>query len=727
MCTNAVGRLFATAAFLLLTQIGHTATIEEIVVTAQKRAESIQDVPIAMSAFGEDAIDTFNFEYGPMLAAQVPNVSYTDPGTGIPTFSIRGVQLFDFTNANEAPVGFYVDEVYYGTAAGQFAQFFDAERVEVMRGPQGILFGRNTTGGLVHVISNKPADEFELSASFQAGSYGQRIFEGMVNVPMGEHVRGRLSLKSNRDDGFQENTAGGPDLTQTDVWALRGQLQADLSDAITVLLNIHGSRTDGRNHGYAYRGLLDPATLLDPVPTPCEPAAVIALQCTNAFGVPGQPLDPETVAQDESQATNEIDTLGGSVTFNWEIGEMSLVSVTAYEEVERLYVEDADATGVAFLTTNSGLDANQFSQELRLSGRAFDTRLDWLVGAYYYDDKKDDIFLRLPILIDLLGATLGLQSESNQETESKALFANVNYALNDSLSGFLGLRFTDEDKDYQLSDSLSAPTLGVINDSVSTSKVTARAGVEYRLQEDVMVYLTYATGFKSAQFNNSSAAILSLDASPVGEETVLSLEAGMKGSWLNERLRANLTAFRSHYEDFQALALLPGEVRSSLISAGEVDIYGAEFDLAWQASENLLLSMGVGYLQTEIDSPGTTVGGLPIDGNELPNAPEFTVNGLVRYALPTSGFGTFSLQADFNYVDDNYFHVVNNPIEFQASYTLVNLRAGWTSPSTRVAVDLFVENVTDEDYFSFSGNVGDTNISIWGRPRWSGIRLSYAL
>ena len=236
---------------------------------------------------------------------------------------------------------------------------------------------------------------------------------------------------------------------------------------------------------------------------------------------------------------------------------------------------------------------------MRLSGSGFDDRVDWLVGAYLYNDDKDEIFLRVPILIELLGSTLGLQSDSKLETDSYALFANFNMTLSERLSGFVGARYTSEDKDILLSDSLTAPTLGLIDESLSTSKTTWRAGVEYRPREDMMFYATYATGFKSAQFDNSAGAIFSLNAEPVGEETVQSFEAGLKANWLEGRLVTNVALFNSQYEDFQALALLPGQVSSSLISAGEVDIYGAELEAIFRPTEYLYMSLGLGLLRTE--------------------------------------------------------------------------------------------------------------------------------
>lgn len=698
------------------------AALDEIVITAQKKEQNLQNVPVSVTAFSGDTLSVLGVESVTNIAAQIPNVSFTDPGTGIPTFSIRGIQLFDYTNNNEAPIGFYVDEVYYGTMAGQTTQFFDLDRIEVLRGPQGILYGRNTTGGLMSVVTKKPTDELEGRFSFQYGSYNQTIVEAAVNLPITDRVRTRFSGKFNTDDGWQKNLAiPGDRLNATETWAARGLVDIDVTEDASLLINVHGGRTANTTHGYKYRGLSEPATLLNPMPTRCSDADIIASLCSSANTFFSDPSpEPTEVFSDKSaqDSSNNVDNFGMSATINWDFGALDLVSITAYESVQRVLEEDADASPVPFLATATGVDAEQFSQELRLSGDF--NGIEWLLGGYYFKDNKDNSFVILRDLVPFFG-TLGFQSQAHLDTAAWAAFGNVDIPVTDEITIFGGVRYSNEINKVYLTDSLAAPNI-VVTDRVATDSITWRAGVEYEPTDNLLFFGSYSTGFKSGQFDTSSTAILALDASPVGEEEVKSAEIGMKSDWWNDRLRLNVTGFYTQYTDFQVRAILAPALVSQLINAGDVDVLGAEIEAVVQPVDNFMMSFGVGILDTEIDAPGVTIL-TPIDGNELPNAPKLTLNGLAQYSIPTPSHGTVILQADFNYQGDTFFQPGNALIDQQEAYVLLNLRVGWVNPSERIRLDVFVENATNKEYTVFGGELLDWNIGLWGKPITAGVQL----
>ena len=494
----------------VLTANAQTA-LEEIVVTAQKREQSLQEVPVAVTAFTGEAIEQLGFQEPHDIFSQAPNVTFNDEGT-VPQFNVRGIQLYDFGDGNEPPVGFYVDEIYFGTLAGQTIGLFDVERIEILRGPQGTLYGRNTTGGLVHVMSRKPSEELEASASFQYGSHDQRIFEAGIGGPLGERAKARVAVKYHKDNGWQDNDFTGTRFAVTDTLAARMMLDVDLTDDINVLLNVHGGDMDNVTQGYGMMGLLDPNTFV-----PCSTAAARAGDCLNAVGLPSN-LDPEKANTEASTLAEDIDTAGGYIKISWMIGELEFVSITGYESVDKFFQEDADAStapvtsnlnivtggavplNIPAFTTDYNVDAEQITQEIRLSRSS--AKSNWVAGFFYFDDDKDRLDFNVPLVTAALGGTLGIDNESRLATESWALFAQGEYDLSEQWSVTGGIRYTDETKDLLISNDFQAPAF-IDDEKLATDKVTFKTGLNWRPQADTMLYASLATGFKSGAFKTT--------------------------------------------------------------------------------------------------------------------------------------------------------------------------------------------------------------------------------
>ncbi|MGE3594582.1 MAG: TonB-dependent receptor, partial [Dehalococcoidia bacterium] len=361
--------------------------LEEVIITATRRPTSLQDVSMSVTAVDGELVRALGIENGQQIANLVPNftVQSTFGPASPPYMNIRGVSYVDFDFVNEMSIGTYVDEAYQGHQGSVSGQLFDLERVEVLRGPQGTLFGRNTTGGLVHFISRKPSEATSGYFSMQIGSFDQFIAEGAIGGQLARGVRGRVAVKYNIDDGIRQNRGSAASrFGKTDVAALRGTLQFDVGQAVTTEFSAHYSKSDSTFAGYAFYGNLDPVTF-----SQCSVEAVLNSRCVNEAGF----LDPNPSADHTNSRhrslPNQSENAGGYIKVEWSPAWGRLTSISAYEDVKTYVVQDITATADAlvFIDTQFDSDMHQFSQELRADGST--ERLDWLLGAYYYEDQRN--------------------------------------------------------------------------------------------------------------------------------------------------------------------------------------------------------------------------------------------------------------------------------------------------------------------------------------------------
>jgi iron complex outermembrane receptor protein len=709
--------LSVMAFFLLSSQFSRAQILEEIVVTAQKRAQNLQDVPISITAFSGEELDNLGFE-GPFdLFKQAPNVTLVGD-TVFPQVNIRGVQAYDFGSGNEPPVGFYIDEVYLGTSSSQQGQLFDLERAEILRGPQGTLFGRNTTGGLVHYISRKPSEEFEARASVQYGSYDQRIVEGAIGTPLGEQIRTRLAFKYNADDGWQENILTNTDFMLTDVLAGRALLEIDISEDANLLFNIHGHTQDNRSDGFAVLGTLDPDT-----GATCPPERILAGDCVTLSGFRHGDPNPTEIFSDLTELQHSIDSYGASAMLRWDVNDLELVSISAYEWSDKVYEEDADGPD-PFINAFFTVKAKQVTQELRLAGET--NRLQWVVGAFYYNDKKEDLGITIPPLIALLGTTFGLQNEATLDTESWALFGHGEFQLNERFSFLAGVRFTTESKDLVISDSFAAPSF-IDHESADSDKVTWKGGINWKVNNETLVYTSVASGFKSSAFN--TILITPGQAAPVGEEENINYEIGIKSDSLSGgKLRFNAAAFYNDYSDFQVVTNqdIGGIPAVVFLNGGALDLYGADFELSFAATESLLFGFGLGLLEGEINAPANvTVRGVPLDGKEPPHSPSVSLNALGRYDVDFERYGNLMLQTTVTWEDEVFFEPNNDPVQREDDNLIWDARVRWESPGKQYYIEGFVDNILDEElvYAGFDVSSSGFIARIWQPPRRAGVKF----
>jgi len=702
--------------------------MEEVVVSAQKRDQNLQDVSVAVTAFSGDAIEKMGFQEGLDITQQVPNMDFFAifGEASSPSISLRGISLVNFSDSWESPVSMYVDDVYRGNPAGSAMQLFDLERVEVLRGPQGTIYGRNTTGGLVHYISKSPTDELEASASVRIGSYSEKIAEAAIGGALGDGIRGRLAVRQNTNDGWQTNTVTGEKVNNTDSFGYRAKVEFDLGEDASLLLTINGSKADQKTVGFAHMGYLETATV---GAAKCSIARIQNGECTsNTFGMTGAEavsgqFDPEHIASSTPGLATQIDTFGASAKLTWEFGDVILTSITAYEELDKFLQDDGDGTSVVWFDEQYSVDAEQYTQELRLNGSA--DEIQWVAGAYYY---KDDRGLVTEAPTTLHG--LWHQEVVTLDTESWAVFGQVEYDLSQTLTLLAGARFTTEERDFTLESGPSFYTPLSVVDDISDDAVTGRIGLDWRPSDDTLVYASYSTGYKSGGFSGSYNATLAAT-KPVDSENVASFELGLKTTLADGRVRLNLAAFAYEVEDFQTQVFISVEDGSVITNAGDVTGKGLEAELTASVTDNFEVIVGMGLLDTEFSSDlGFAVAGddYTLDGNELPSAPGLNYNLVARYYVDLEDWGEVVFQADYSWKDEHFLQIENDPYSHHDSYGLANAKVAWESTEGNYTVEAFVENLSNEEYFTYQNTLGsDWGYAVWGKPRVAGVRFAWKM
>ena len=703
------------------------SVLEEIVVTAQKREQNLQDVSVAVTAFSGDAVEKLGFQEGLDIIQHVPNMNYFAIfGKDVnPSMQLRGLGLVNFSDSWEAPVSTYTDGVYIGNPSASGVQLFDLERIEVLRGPQGTIYGRNTTGGLVHYITRKPTEELDVRFSAQFGSDDEQIFEAALGGPLSGSVRGRISVKSNTADGWQTNVVTGTDMSTTDTFGWRAQLEFDLNEGATLLLNAHGSVVDQQGPGFGFVGYLE-----DDLVTMCSIVDINAGRCRTAqtaldtqsgIEAGGGNFGPEYSASGETDVPVEIDTMGASATLNWEYDKFDLISITAYEELDKFTADDADVNAAIFFDERYNADNEQFTQEFRLQGSS-DT-LYWVAGLYYYDESRN-LQTAAPIN-ERVFATFH-REVVDLDTQSTAVFGQIEYALSDQLTLQIGARYTDESKDFAVD---AGPTFfpPAFNAQLSLSEdaLTGRVGLDWRPKENTLVYGNISTGFKSGGFNGSY--LPSADsAGPVTAEDIINYELGWKTVFADGRVTLNTAVFLYELRDYQVQVFDTLATGSDITNAGDVTGKGAEIELSAAVTDSFELILGLGLLDTEFDSPSNlfwNVGGTDyfLDGNELQGAPGSNFNAIARYSI-----NNVTLQLDYSWRDDQFLQTENDPFSLEEAYGLANARISWSSDDQRYTLEAFVRNLSDEVYRDYQNTLGaDWGTISWGRPRTSGIRFTY--
>ena len=689
-----------------------TAPLEEVVVTAQKRAGNLQDTPIAISAVTGDAIEKLNIDDIGAIAAANPSLVYSEAG-GEAQLYIRGIGSNIFNIGADQSVATHIDGVYTGRANMGLTQFLDIDRVEILRGPQGTLYGRNATGGAINIISRAPTDEFEGYVSGLVGSFDRIDVRGAVAGPITENLSGRLAVRRLKDDGYTEDLdpQGGDKVDDNDLAALRGSLRWK-SDVLTATLIAEYSEFENGN------------------------TSIFPIDNTGlAESLGAKPNRDIHKTYNNTPSFHEWETGGVTGILDWAVTDTTNLNLTVgYRDWDSDFLFNTDGTEIEITRTTLSYASEQLSAELRLSGESGWGR--WLVGAYWFDEDKYGALglVRSGFTPPAVLVPRSFIFRAEGTGEATALFGQVDFKLADTWTLSAGLRYSDEKKGDFLRQSTLLPDnelLGLFTPNpipdatpASTRRVsrswdawTPRVGLEFRPSDDRLFYLTYSEGFKSGGFND-----LSVVNPPFDPELVDSIEVGAKTEWLGGRLRANASAFYYDYTDLQVSVFASvGSITTTFTTnAAEATVQGLELDLVAKVTESLDIAASLAVLDATYDRFVTPYGsctavnvaldarcagrvGLPrlIDaaGNRLNNAPEFKGSVSATYRFDLSGGGSISLQGAAHHQGRVYFLPANTTVMSQSSYTLVDARIGYENESGDLAVGAFVKNLADEDYF----------------------------
>lgn len=687
-----------------------------IVVTARRREESLIDVPISMSVVtGDELIRTGAVDIT-ALQDKTPNLTLQiarGSNSTLIGFS-RGVGQQDPLWGFEPGVALYLDDVYVARPQGAVLDIFDVERVEVLRGPQGTLYGRNTIGGAIKYVTRRLGSDYHATARVSYGSYDQLDLVGQVTVPLGDTLSIGAAVARYKRDGYGENLNTGVDQYDKDVFAARVSAEFTPSDA--VFIRIAGDRTLDRSnprHGTRLAG-----NGADPSYTPTDSV-----------------YDTRAGIGDD----NRVITRGLSATGEFDFGDFwTFKTITAYRDGHTDTLIDFDNTPAPTLDIPAEYDDRQFTQEVQLLYQG--DRLQGVFGLYYLDGRASGAFDTVVGLINLTILTSG-----TVKTKSYAAFGDFSYDLTDKFKLSAGLRYTKDDKTgnvyRQNFTGIRSPYFGNAaavpgllrtdyTNSRSFDKLTPRVSLSFEPRQDLNFYASYGQGFKSGGFDMRGDAILTpTTVDGYQPETIDSWELGMKGAFLDRRLFANLAGFYSKYKDQQVTIQSPalgGGITSFVDNAGKAEIYGFEMETRMVPSRHFQAGLVIGYTNADYKEFFTFIGGgtTPVDVSDarvFQNTPKFTANMSATWSEDVAG-GTLSFTPAVSLRSDYSLFEIPTPALDQDGYYLVDASLNWTSGDGRYRLGVTGRNLTDERYrvggYNFPGALfGNSIIGYYGPPR----------
>ncbi len=697
-------------------------TLDEIIVTAEKRAADVQKVGISISAFTGELLDTFGTRDIVELSRFVPNLQIGSETSDLKVM-LRGVGSDNLEAFSDPGVALHIDGVYQARPSGGNYLFYDMERVEVLRGPQGTLYGRNATGGAMNFISNKPKNEFDAAIDVGAGEEDWQRVRGMINVPiLGETLMFRGAGTYEERDGFQDNLiAGGTEGNDLDDTTLRAQLMWQPTDKASVLFAARYLDKDGI--GPVRKRTATPgADTVSPdgIPANCPDCGFVPI-----------PSDVRTVYKDTRESFDlETDSL--SITLDYDFGPVVLTAIGSDQSTDLDLLQDADQSplpnGVPGGTTDTAKvtqDADQKTLEVRLTS-AGEGPWEWLAGAYYLDEdsKQNTVINRGPTAPPAVNINVLHDVEAN----SAAAFGQVSYSLNDQFKFTGGLRYTYDEKDAVGGTVVTIIFVPGIVEIVNGSQdftpdddwdhVTWKLGADWFIDDDTMAYGSVSTGFKAGGFNFGVAGVESYD-----PEEITAFEIGIKTRFAEDRMQLNGALFYYDYEDLQVFQVVDQTI--VVRNAAEADIYGAELEFVAVPIDPLQIDISVGLLSTEyknfvlpsnlfLDPPAPPDAAQPTDvdvsGNQLINAPNWSGHIGVQYTFGLERFGELTARVQGYFTDDIYLRALNlEPYDVQEDYTTWDAKLIWESPERHWRAEAFIYNFNDEDVIN-NQEVTDTGI-----------------
>ncbi|MEO8722624.1 MAG: TonB-dependent receptor [Sphingobium sp.] len=761
--------------------------IGEIIVTATKRSESLQKVPISMSAFSGEQINRLGITDTTQITQQIPSLRVNAWSPNLTIFSLRGISQSNFTDNLEAPVAVYQDNAYIASMNAVAGQLFDIKRVEVLRGPQGTLFGRNATGGLIHYLSEDASKEqFNGYVQGEYGRFNDRSLEGAVGGQFTPGLRFRAAARIEKADGYIKSSptfdpndlngdgvtyypGSGQDLGGKNGWSARLNIQADFSPDVKLSLWYkHSEDNHVATGGYVFENCVYLANGY------CDtgPTGLSDTQNGVINGITSAPASP-WVHFGERRGTLDRVMNSYQAQLDWDLGGAKLTSITNTLMMNKVYAEDGDALPQLIVNVDTAVKFHQFSQELRLAG---DTGpLKWQVGGYYLNMKYDGhhAVTNAPIVDLAVNANGGYSLPTVDQlyiihSKNWSLFAQGDIKLNDQFSITVGGRYSKDNKSIDYTNILSDPTyapqpnpvvlftdrdLAALVPGINREKHgdwAARISLNYQANSNTLLFASWNRGIKGGNWSLSSNILPHPETFQHRPETLNSLEAGFKTTLLGRSLRLNGTLFHYMYDDYQAFSLAGGVPH---VYNSDAHATGAELEAFWSPSRNFDSIFGATWETSSVDSiPATGVQTAPefftgapdtqyctnqgngtfscnfpqttIKGAKLPNAPQFSFNYLLRYNMDVSG-GNVAAQVDGVWYDDQFLEVTNGLGSLQKAYNVTNASLTYRHQDTGIALTVWGRNVFNRAYRAYALNLGILGVtSIYGPPTTYGATLT---
>lgn len=705
--------------------------LEEIIVTARKRVESMQEVPVAVTAITAEQLRRSSIRNLQDIQGYVPNL-LIERVTALPggaAIAIRGVSYQEIDKSLDPGIGVLLDGVYLGTNSGQILENFDLARMEILRGPQGTLFGKNTIGGAINITRTAPTKEFGGKVQGTLGEDGRQDIRGLLNLPLTEKGGVKLWASKLESDGYIKNTtynddAGGQDYENAGV-----TLAWQFTDALDLAFTYERIEDESEVGAWANFN-----KYFDELEGPDFACAFFLPDQTGCRQFdPGSDEDHNsTNAPNDADVSNDFYNL----TLNYELGDWLLTSITGYINRNENTRLEYDGNRFEFLTAFTDQDYEQFSQELRLDGTIGNVELT--TGLYYWDSeydanqRTDELW---PFLVPVFPpGTVGWISQHG-ETESYAAFGSADWALTEKLTFNFGLRYTYEEKtlepvgqEFFLGDIPLSPPGTTATVDEDWDKWSPRIGAQYDLTDDIMVYASYAEGFKSGGF---FGRITSADnIRKFNPEEVDTWEVGIKSDWWNQRLRLNATLFTSDYKDKQEdiiVADAGGNVDTIVLNAADASMDGVEIELTALLYEGLTFTAQGGYLDASYDEfIIEDVPGVPEDGSDLDmrNAPEYTFGAGLNYTHSLFGHSTMAYTVNYNWRDEYVTIFNNDPLGQKDSAGFWNANIDYRYKDS-VTVSVYGRNIGDERYFRAILIPPISSFGQWNEPENYGVTVTY--
>ncbi|WP_417320177.1 TonB-dependent receptor [Emcibacter sp.] len=721
--------------------------LEEVVVTATKVEKSVQDIPLSITALTAESMKVRGIENANDLQRVVPGLVVTDSGNtagnGISSnVAIRGVSTPNSTPGGDPGIPVYIDGHYIQASSFAMRDMLDVQRVEVLRGPQGVLKGRNASGGSIELITNRPTEELEGSFSVDVGNYNRREVRGVLSGPISDRLRVRVAFSDEASDGYVENVsplAPRKDLMYDDSTSIRVSAEYDLADNFEVFLSGYNYKDTGNSTVFMVTGEYDRTSAY---------FATLPLDYVNPTNT-----DPYKVRANSPHENYDFGQ-GVSLDMTWDLSGVILKSLNAFNESRSEIVLDLDMTDTApDVLWGNFVDYQTYSSEFQILSDG-ESDLQWVAGLFYYTETSSTVadFDADPAIF---GAHFTETNDPIPTLDSTAfgVFGHANYQVTDKIELIAGARYSYDKKGMirglirSFGDFVLGDTSGQTDLEKDWNKVTYRAGVNYHLNEDVMLFGSYSVGYRAGGFNAFAFQELSYE-----PESIKAAEIGFKSRWMDNQIQLNVSAFRNSYSDKQETVskIIRDEEGNaldfvtSIQNSATATVTGVEMEFLALVTDNLTVDASAGYLDATYgelfaaDGDRPQLGIFDLSGNKLPLAADWKFNIGVQYSLPLKNedWGTLTFRVDYNWVSEYFTSYFNRSLETSPPYAdnvpghdNVNARITWNSKDWNWRAELYALNVTNEaDLINQTPTYHNAGVNyvVYTKPRMYGFRLTHS-